>query len=104
MSLYYGPSDYTFQSHDYRPPNCDPMERILKLITEQNKQITALKELEEKNSLAIDTLTKEVGRISQSLEEERSTAAATTPHSYTKLPRNLSVHACTAQKECPCVS
>jgi len=79
------------------------MERILKLITEQNKQITALKELEEKNSLAIDTLTKEVGRISQSLEE-RSTAAATTPHSYTKLPRDLSVRACTAQKECPCVS
>ena len=65
--------------------------RFLKLITEQTKQIASLKELGERNCTAIATLTKEVERISQSLEEHSSTKATT--QSAAKVPRDLSVSA-----------
>ena len=61
MSVYYGPSDHGFRSQaDYRAGNSDSMEKILKLMTEQTKQISTLKELGERNCTAIATLTKEV--------------------------------------------
>ena len=66
----------------------DPLDKILKLITEQSKQIATLKELREKNSTAIANLTKEVERVSQSLEEQSSAKA--TCQSVAKVPRHLS--------------